>query len=341
MNPERNKKSEIFADTPKASRISYGMKKISIIIPIFNEAENIPRLIERITDVAEQNDFSYEIIAVDDGSTDQTGKIIKEAASRNKNLKLISFSRNYGQTAALSAGISHAAGDIIIPMDADLENDPADIPLLLKKLNEGYDIVSGWRKNRWQGQWLTRKLPSLMANRLISFATGTKLNDYGCTLKAYRRESLEDTPLYGDMHRFVAAYAASNGYKVAEISVRYKPRKFGKSKYGLGRIWKVLLDLIVFKFLTDYSRRPIHLFGSVGLMSILTGLVAGAFSVYYKLSIVRHKDFVETPLPTIMAMLIVVGIMLIMIGLLAEIMIRTYFENQNRKSYRIKEKINL
>ena len=316
------------------------MKKISIVIPIFNEAENIPRLIERITAVAGQNGFSYEIIAVDDGSTDETAKVLKQAAVRNKNLKVISFSRNYGQTAALSAGISHASGDIIIPMDADLENDPADIPILLKKLNDGYDIVSGWRKNRWQGQWLTRKLPSLMANKLTSFITGTKLHDFGCTLKAYRRESLEDIHLYGDMHRFVAAYAASNGYKVAEIPVRYKPRKFGKSKYGIGRVWKVLLDLIVFKFLTNYSRRPIHLFGSLGFISIIIGLVAGAFSMYYKFSTVHHKDLVETPLPLIMAMLVVVGVVLIMMGLLAEVLIRTYFENQDRKGYKIREKVN-
>ena len=316
------------------------MKKISIVIPIFNEAENIPQLIEQIEAAAKRHNFSYEIIAVDDGSTDQSGKILKESSNHNKNLKAIFLLRNYGQTAALSAGIANASGDIIIPIDADLENDPEDIPLLLEKLNQGYDIVSGWRKNRWKGQWLTRKLPSLIANKLISFVTGIRLHDYGCTLKAYRRESVEDIPLYGDMHRFVTAYAAWNGYKVAEIPVRYEPRKFGKSKYGIGRAWKVLLDLLVFKFLTDFGRRPIHLFGSVGFISILIGLLAGAFSVYFKFSVIHHKDFVETPLLVIMAMLVVVGIVLIMMGLLAEILIRTYFENQNRKSYKIKEKIN-
>ena len=315
--------------------------KISIIVPIFNEAENISQLLEQITAVAKQNNFSYEIIAVDDGSTDQTGKILKEEAGQNKKLKVVSFSRNYGQTAALSAGISNASGDIIIPMDADLENKPSDIPLFLEKLDEGYDIVSGWRKNRWQRQWLIRKLPSLTANKLISFITGINLHDYGCTLKAYRRETLEDLPLYGEMHRFIAAYAAWSGYRVAEIPVSYEPRKFGKSKYGIGRAWKVLLDLLVFKFFADYSRRPIHLFGSIGFISILVGLIAGAFSVYFKFSAIHHKDFVETPLPVIMAMLIVVGILLIMMGLLAEILIRTYFENQNRKPYKIKEKINL
>lgn len=315
--------------------------KISIIIPIFNEAENIPQLLEKITTAAKEDHLSYEIIAVDDGSTDESTKILKEAASHNKNLKIISLSRNFGQTAALSAGITNASGNIIILIDADLENDPADIPMLLEKLNQGYDIVSGWRKNRWQGQWLTRKLPSLAANKLISFFTGVRLHDYGCTLKAYKKESLEDLPLYGDMHRYIAAYAASNGYKVVEIPVSYKPRRFGKSKYGLGRTWKVLLDLMVFKFLTDYSRRPIHLFGSVGFISILIGLIAGISSIYFKVSTINHKDFVETPLPLIMAMMVVVGVMLIMMGLLGEVLIRTYFENQNRKSYKIKEKINL
>ena len=316
------------------------MKKISIVVPIFNEAENIPGLLKQITATVEAHRFSYELIAVDDGSTDGTVKILKEASNGNKNLKVIALSRNYGQTAALSAGISHASGDVIIPIDADLENDPADIPFLLEKINQGYDVVSGWRKNRWQGQ-ITRRLPSLLANKLISFTTGIRLHDYGCTLKAYKRESIEDIPLHGDMHRFIAAYAAWNGYKVTEVPIRYQPRKFGKSKYGLGRVWKVILDLLVFKFLTDYSRRPIHLFGSMGFVSILIGLVAGAFSVYFKISVIRHKDFVETPLPVIMAMLVVVGIVLIMLGLLAEISIRTYFENQNRKSYKIKEKINL
>ena len=341
-NPHTITNENLKIKEPRSGNHSFGVGvEISIIIPIFNEAENLPRLFDGIRDIAKEHHLAYEIIAVDDGSTDQTEKIIREASNRDKNIKAVFFSRNYGQTAALSSGIANASGEIIIPIDADLENDPADIPILLEKLNQGYDIVSGWRKKRWQGQWLTRKLPSLTANKLISFITGTKLHDYGCTLKAYRRESVEDIPLYGDMHRFVPAYAASNGYKVAEIPVHYKPRKFGKSKYGFGRAWKVLLDLMVFKFLTDFSRRPIHLFGSLGFISIFTGLMAGASSLYYKFSEINHKDFVETPLLVIMAMLIVVGIMLIMMGLLAEILIRTYFENQNRKSYKIKEKINL
>lgn len=317
------------------------MKNISIVIPIYNEANNLDELFERLESTLNKEKISYEIIAVNDGSRDDTWKRLEAHANRNPQIRAINFQRNYGQTAAIAAGIAHSTGKIIIPIDADLENDPADIPRLLEKLNEGHDVVSGWRKNRWQGQWLTRKMPSLLANKLISWTSGVALSDFGCTLKAYRKEVLVGLNLYGEMHRFMAAHAVWNhNAKVTEIPVTYIPRKQGRSNYGLNRSWKVMLDLLTMKFITGYASRPIHLFGFVGFISIILGVIAGAVSVYLRFSVKYHATIIQTPLPVIMAMFIIVGVMLILMGLLAEILMRTYHESRGKPIYTIKEKIN-
>ena len=312
---------------------------LSFVIPAHNEAGSIKRLISEIVAVTQEHSYRYEIIIVEDGSSDNTFNILKTEAASNPTLKVIRFSRNQGQTAALSAGIHSATGDIIIPLDADLENSPSDIPRLLAEMNRGYDIVSGWRKTRWHGQWLTRKIPSLLANKLISFITRVPLHDYGCTLKAYRRESIRDLPLYGEMHRFIPAYAAWNGYRVVEIPVRYEPRKFGKSNYGVSRTFRVLLDLILLKFLFGYMNRPMHFFGGIGFIALIIGAVAGTVAILLRLIVGLHM--VQTPLPVFSALFVIVGVQLIVMGVLAEMVMRVYYEGQQKPSYRIKETVNL
>lgn len=280
------------------------------------------------------------MIFINDGSRDTTAEVLQTLAAQNRKVKVIHFIKNYGQTAAIAAGIEHATGDVIVLIDADLENHPEDIPALLAKLEEGYDVVSGWRQDRWSERALTRRLPSQLANSLISAIANLKLNDYGCTLKVYRADILKDLRLYGDMHRFIPAYAAWRGASVAELPVAYTPRKYGKSNYGLGRTFSVLLDLVVLKFLTKYFYKPMQFFGAAGLISIFIGLVAGGFAVYFKLSTVYHKDLIQTPLPVLMALFIIVGVIFILMGLLAEILVRTYHESQNKPTHVIKEKVN-
>lgn len=309
---------------------------ISIILPIYNEAESIPELFREIEKALKT--FDYEIVAVNDGSKDHSFQIIKEYTTKDRRIKLINFKYNSGQTAAINAGIQHASGDIIVFMDSDLENLPSDIPAMIDKLNEGYDVVSGWRRDRWQGQFLTRKLPSLLANKLISKISGVKLNDYGCTLKVYRSDVIKDVKLYGQMHRFIPVYCKWQGGKVAELPVQYQPRKYGASNYGIGRTFKVLLDLVVIKFLDRYMQRPIHFFGGFGFFSMLLSIISFLLALYFKLS--GQKDFVQTPLPTFTAMFFVVGLVMILMGVLAEMLMRTYYESQNKFPFIIKEKIN-
>lgn len=309
---------------------------ISIILPIYNEAESIPELFQEIEKALKT--FDYEIVAVNDGSKDHSFQIIKEYTTKDRRIKLINFKYNSGQTAAINAGIQHASGDIIVFMDSDLENLPSDIPAMIDKLNEGYDVVSGWWRDRWQGQFLTRKLPSLLANKLISKISGVKLNDYGCTLKVYRSDVIKDVKLYGQMHRFIPVYCKWQGGKVAELPVQYQPRKYGASNYGIGRTFKVLLDLIVIKFLDRYMQRPIHFFGGFGFFSMLLSIISFLLALYFKLS--GQKDFVQTPLPTFTAMFFVVGLVMILMGVLAEMLMRTYYESQNKFPFIIKEKIN-
>ena len=311
---------------------------LSIIVPVYDEEESLRLLYEQIKKVCDGLGKSYEIIFVDDGSQDKSFEILKEIAAKDAVVKVIKFKKNFGQTAALSAGFDAAQGEIIIPMDADLQNDPTDIPRLLAKLDEGYDVVSGWRKDR-QDKFLTRKIPSWVANSLISLITRVKLHDYGCTLKAYRSEVLKDIKIYGEMHRFIPAYAAWRGAKVAEISVTHHSRKFGKTKYGISRTLKVILDLLVVKFIIDYSTKSIYFFGGLGLISILGAFCGGLWAVYLKLF--QHTPFILTPLPLLTVLLFLVGIQLIVMGLLSDIILRSYYETNHKKAYTIREKINL
>lgn len=312
------------------------MTKISVILPIYNESKNIPILFNKLYEVIKEMD--YEIVAVNDGSRDDSWEQLTMVAKENSKVKIINFVNNFGQTAALNAGIKHATGNVIILIDSDLENDPADIPRLLQRIADGYDVVSGWRQNRWHGQFLTRKLPSMMANRLISRISGVYLHDYGCTLKAYRSEVIKDVLLYGEMHRFIPVYASWQGGRVTEIPVDYHPRIHGKSNYGFGRTYKVILDLILIRFMQKYQNRPIHFFGGAGMLSFIVSIVAFLLAVYFKLT--HQKDFVQTPLPLFSAIFFLVGVIMVMLGINAEVQMRTYYESQNREVYRIKEKIN-
>lgn len=313
--------------------------KLSVILPIYNEAKSLPELVGELMLVLDELPYEWEVVAVNDGSKDDTYNVLKRIASREPHIKVVDFLVNTGQTAALRAGIDHATGDILIPIDSDLENDPADIPRLLDKLDEGYDVVSGWRKDRWQGSFVTRKLPSTLANWLISHITKTHLHDYGCTLKAYRAAIIKDTMLYGEMHRFIPAYASWRGARVAELVVNHRPRKFGKSNYGISRTFRVLLDLLLLRFLHRYMSRPIHFFGMVGFFSLGLGVLAGTVAVVLRLTI--HLSLISTPLPVLAALLIIVGVQFIGMGILAEILMRIYFESQKKAPYSVRETINI
>jgi glycosyltransferase involved in cell wall biosynthesis len=312
------------------------MAALSVILPVYNEAKGIEQLFNAIEKALAGLD--YEVIAVNDGSKDNSWEEMRKYASNNKAMKLINLKRNFGQTAAINAGIQDASGETLVLIDSDLENDPNDIPKLLSKLDEGYDVVSGWRQNRWKGQFLTRKVPSLAANGLISKISGVKLHDYGCTLKAYRRDVIKDVRLYGQMHRFIPVFCKWQGGKVTEIPVNYQPRLYGKSNYGLFRIYKVILDLVLIKFLDKFMQRPIHFFGGAGILSFLIMFLCSGLAFYFKIT--HQKDLIQTPLPTIAAMFFVVGILMILMGVLAEMLMRTYYESQNKFPFTVKEKVN-
>lgn len=311
---------------------------LSIIFPFRRGEKNLPILIPRLYEVL-NGTYDYEIIAVNDGSRDKGPQIAKDFAAKNPRLKVINFRINAGQTAALRAGIDHAQGDILIPMDSDLENDPRDIPKLLHKLNEGYDVVSGWRQDRWKNEWLKRKLPSMLANSLISWTTGVHLHDYGCTLKAYRREVIEGAPLYGEMHRFIPVYASWRGARVTELPVRYEPRKFHKSSYGFGRVFRVLLDLILLYFLDRYLDRPMHFFGGLGFVLLVLGFLTGGIAIVLRIFYDFH--FVQSPLPILTALLIITGVILLTMGILADLMMRVYYKVHGERQYQIRDTINL
>ena len=310
---------------------------ISLIIPVYNEEENLPILISEIEMALAEFGASFEAIFVNDGSRDQSWPVLVQAAKNKPWVKVINFRKNFGQTAALAAGINHARGEIIIPLDADLQNDPQDIPLFISKMNEGYDVVSGWRKHR-QDKMLSRKIPSWLANALISKITGIHLHDYGCTMKAYRREVIKDVKLYGEMHRFMPAYAAWFGAKTTEIIVNHRARKFGKTKYGISRTFKVVLDLLVVKFLSNYFTKPMHFFGKVGFYSLALSLCSGLLAVYLREW--HHISFISTPLPLLTVFLGLLAIQFILLGLLAEMLTRIYYEGQDKPTYLVKEKIN-
>jgi glycosyltransferase involved in cell wall biosynthesis len=309
---------------------------LSILIPVYNEEGNLSLLYEKLVAALKKVGRPYEVIFVDDGSSDGTMEILLDLREKNPNVKIISFSRNFGQTAALSAGIDSSKGDIIIPMDGDLQNDPEDILMLLQKIEEGYDVVSGWRKGR-KDPFLTRRLPSIIANKIISWIGGVYLHDYGCTLKAYRRDILKNIRLYGEMHRFIPIYAQWIGARVSEIPVRHLSRGSGSSKYGMSRVFKVILDLMVVKFLLSYSQKPIYVFGGMGLLMILGAFLAGFYAIYLKFF--KGTSFILTPLPLLCVFLLLSGFLSILMGFLAELLIRTYYESQGKTTYQIKETI--
>jgi glycosyltransferase involved in cell wall biosynthesis len=310
---------------------------LSLVIPVYNEEETLPPLYDAIGQAMSSVGVSWEVVFVDDGSTDSSLAILRDLAARNPDhLRVVVFRRNFGQTAAISAGLDHSQGEIIVLLDADLQNDPADIPLLLGKLREGYDVVSGWRRLR-KDNALTRTLPSVLANALISFVTGVHLHDYGCTLKAYRRSALEGFRLYGEMHRFIPVFASSIGARITEVPVRHHPRRFGRTKYGLDRTLKVILDLMTAKFLLSYSNKPMRLFGGVGM-----GLVFGGSVLLTYLFIRRFTGGVPvlgSPLFQLAIMLLILGTQAVLMGLMAELLARTYHESQKKLTYTVRETI--
>ncbi len=308
---------------------------ITVVVPLLNEQDNIQPLYEQITRVLD-NKYDYEIIFVDDGSTDKSFEILAQLQKDNSGIRVVRFRRNFGQTAALSAGFDLAKGEIVVALDADLQNDPADIPKMVDKLNEGYDVVSGWRKKR-HDHAVRRLLPSIIANRLIAKITGVKLHDFGCTLKAYRTEVINEINLYGEMHRFIPALASWNGAKITEMVVNHRPRTAGVAKYGLGRTFKVVLDLITVKFLGSYSTKPIYIFGGLGILSAITAALSGIIVLYQKYISAQHLSMNRNPLLVLTAMLVTATIQLILMGLLAEMLVRTYHESQSRPTYVIKE----
>ena len=310
---------------------------ISVTVPICNESGNIPQLYERTRAALIKVGRPWEIILVNDGSTDGTEELLDELATRDPQVKVIHFRRNYGQTAAMMAGFDVARGDIIIPIDGDLQNDPDDIPAMLAKIEEGFDVVSGWRKDR-KDNALKRNLPSIMANRLISAVSGVRLHDFGCSLKAYRREVLDGVRLYGEMHRFLPIYAQWHGARIAEVEVRHYARTSGSSKYGLERVIKVLFDLIVVKFLDRYQEKPMYLFGFVGLMSWAISLISGIMALWRKF--IGGESFIKNPLLLMCVLTAVTGMMCVLMGLLAEMIMRTFFESQGKSVYLIRARRN-
>lgn len=308
--------------------------EVSIVVPIYNEVESLPQLVNAITTTLTATGLSYELICIDDGSKDGSGMLLKQQAQTHPNLRAILLRRNYGQTAAMAAGFNNARGKAIVTLDGDLQNDPVDIPLLLAKLDEGYDLVSGWRKNR-QDAALTRLLPSKIANWLIGKVTEVKLHDYGCSLKAYRSELVADMNLYGELHRFLPALAFIEGAKITEIPVNHHARRHGKSKYGLGRTFRVVMDLFTVFFLKKFLTRPMHVFGLIGLASTVLGIILGLYLTFLKLGL--GESIGDRPLLILVVILLLTGVQLFSFGLLGELLMRTYHEAQNRPIYRVRE----
>lgn len=328
-----DEQEQLTDDRPRAITTA---PEISVFLPVYNEEPNLLPLHDKLDKALRALGRSAEIVYVDDGSTDRSLKILREIAQLDSRVRVVALRRNYGQTAAMSAGIDAATGDVLIPMDADLQNDPADIARLLQKLDEGYDVVSGWRKNR-KDKMVTRKIPSMLANRLISWIGGVPLHDYGCSLKAYRRESLQDVRLYGEMHRFIPIYAAWAGARVTEIPVEHHARTMGKSKYGLSRTIKVVFDLMTIKFMASYQTKPIYVFGSFGMLAFAISILSGLYALFLK--VIHKADFVQTPLPVLCIVMFAVGVQFLLMGLLAEMLVRTYHESQAKAIYSVRERL--
>ncbi len=309
---------------------------ISIVVPIYNEVESIPHLIDAIASSVRNQNINYEIVCVDDGSSDGSTEVLRSMARERDDLRAILLRRNYGQTPAMAAGFQYAQGNIVVTMDGDLQNDPADIPRLLDKIYEGYDLVSGWRKER-QDDALTRLLPSKIANWIIGRVTGVKLHDYGCSLKAYRAELVADMNLYGELHRFLPALAFIEGARITEMPVRHHARRFGSSKYGLGRTFRVVMDLLTIFFMKKFLTRPMHVFGIAGLGSMVLGTAIGIYLTILKLGF--GQSIGDRPLLILAVLMVVAGIQIFCFGLLAELLMRTYHESQNRPIYRVREVI--
>lgn len=307
--------------------------EVSVIVPLYNEVDSLGLLDGEIS-AALDGRYDYEVIYVDDGSIDGSAQKLRVLASECTNRCIIEFARNYGQAAALAAGIAHASGNYLVCLDADLQNDPADIPLMIDTLNAGFDVVSGWRKSR-QDNRIARLLPSVVGNWLISWITGVRLHDYGCTLKAYRRQALTGFTLYGEMHRYIPAFASWQGARVTEQVVRHRARAYGRSKYGISRTFKVVLDVFAVKFLCDYSTKPLHVFGGLGLASIVSSFILCGLVVYQKLisGIYAHRN----PFLLLAVMLFLAGMQALLMGLLAELAMRTYHESQNKTAYVIRD----
>lgn len=309
--------------------------ELSLFLPVLDEEENLKPMHAKIAAALDALGKTAEVIYVDDGSTDKSLEILKEIAATDERVRVVSLRRNYGQTAAMSAGIDAAKGDILIPMDADLQNDPADISRLLDKLNEGYDVVSGWRKNR-QDKLISRKIPSQIANRIISWIGGVKLHDYGCSLKAYRRDVIQDVKLYGEMHRFIPIYASWAGARVAEIPVDHHARTMGKSKYGISRTIKVVFDLMTIKFMASYQTKPIYVFGMFGMLAFFLSVISGIWAIVLKF---YGVSFIQTPLPVVTVVMLAISVQFFLMGLLAELSVRTYHESQDKAIYAVRERI--
>ena len=310
--------------------------ELSLFLPVLNEEDNLRPMHAKISEALNSLGKTAEVIYVDDGSTDKSLQVLREIAMRDGRVRVISLRRNYGQTAAMSAGIDAAKGEILIPMDADLQNDPNDIIRLLDKLDEGFDVVSGWRKNR-QDKLISRKIPSQIANRIISWIGGVPLHDYGCSLKAYRRDVIQDVKLYGEMHRFIPIYAAWAGARVTEIPVDHHARTMGKSKYGISRTVKVVFDLMTIKFMASYQTKPIYVFGTFGLIAFLLSIFAGLWAFVFKF--IYSVSFILTPLPVIAIVLLAISMQFFLMGLLAEMLVRTYHESQDKAIYAVRERI--
>jgi glycosyltransferase involved in cell wall biosynthesis len=308
--------------------------EVSVVVPIYNEVESLPPLIETIASTLQTHSLPYEIVCVDDGSRDGSAEMLRQLAQKRADLRAVLLRRNYGQTAAMAAGFNHARGRVIVTLDGDLQNDPADIPRLLAKLEEGYDLVSGWRKQR-QDAMLTRLIPSRIANWLIGKVTGVEIHDYGCSLKAYRSELVMDMNLYGELHRFLPALAFIEGARIAEIPVRHHARRYGQSKYGLGRTFRVVMDLFTIYFMKKFLTRPMHVFGLFGLIAMISGVALGIYLTVLKLG--WGASIGDRPLLILAVVLFLTGVQLFSFGLLAELSMRTYHESQNRPIYRVRD----